>query len=70
MEKLSDYIRISEAEEYLGYSQNSLRRWGYAGNIGEIRHLLNELGKTYPLTAYRTAYEWSSFSKQRRHKGE
>ncbi|WP_437193263.1 helix-turn-helix domain-containing protein [Planctomicrobium sp. SH527] len=42
MEKLSDYLRISEAAEYLGVSPNTLRNWGNAGKIATIRHPVND----------------------------
>ena len=42
MEKLSDYLRISEAAEYLGVSPNTLRNWVNAGKIAAVRHPLND----------------------------
>lgn len=42
MEKLSDYLRISEAAEYLGVSPNTLRNWVNAGKIAAIRHPVND----------------------------
>jgi excisionase family DNA binding protein len=39
--KLSDYLRISEAAEYLGVSPNTLRNWVNAGKIAAIRHPVN-----------------------------
>ena len=41
MTKLSDYLRISEAAEYLGVSQNTLRNWENAGKIVAHRHPVN-----------------------------
>lgn len=42
MEKLSDYLRISEAAEYLGVSPNTLRNWVNAGKVAAIRHPVND----------------------------
>ncbi len=42
MEKLSDYMRISEAANYLGVSPNTLRNWVNAGKIAAIRHPVND----------------------------
>lgn len=42
MEKLSDYLRISEAAAYLGVSPNTLRNWVNAGKIAAIRHPVND----------------------------
>lgn len=42
MEKLRDYLRISEAAEYLGVSPNTLRNWVNAGKIAAIRHPVND----------------------------
>ena len=39
--KLSDYLRISEAAEYLGVSPNTLRNWARAGKIVAHRHPVN-----------------------------
>ena len=39
--KLSDYLRISEAAEYLGVSPNTLRNWENAGKIEAHRHPMN-----------------------------
>jgi excisionase family DNA binding protein len=33
MVKLSDYIKVAEASEILGVSQNTLRAWAEAGKI-------------------------------------
>ena len=41
MEKLSDYLRISEAATYLGVSPNTLRNWVNAGKVAAIRHPVN-----------------------------
>ncbi len=42
MEKLSDYLRITEAAEYLGVSPNTLRNWVTAGKIVAVRHPVND----------------------------
>jgi MerR family transcriptional regulator, copper efflux regulator len=39
--KLRDYLRISEAAEYLGVSPNTLRNWENAGKVVAVRHPLN-----------------------------
>lgn len=41
MDKLRDYLRISEAAEYLGVSPNTLRNWENAGKLVAHRHPLN-----------------------------
>jgi DNA (cytosine-5)-methyltransferase 1 len=42
VEKLSDYLRISEAAEYLGVSPNTLRNWVNADKVVAIRHPVND----------------------------
>ena len=42
MEKLSDYLRISEAADYLCVSPNTLRNWVNAGKVVAIRHPVND----------------------------
>ena len=42
MEKLSDYLRISEAAKHLGVSPNTLRNWVNAGKVAAIRHPVND----------------------------
>jgi excisionase family DNA binding protein len=39
--KLRDYLRISEAAEYLGVSPNTLRNWQNAGKVVAVRHPVN-----------------------------
>jgi MerR family copper efflux transcriptional regulator len=39
--KLSDYLRISEAAEYLGVSPNTLRNWERGEKIVVHRHPMN-----------------------------
>jgi len=39
--KLRDYLRISEAAEYLGVSPNTLRNWENAGKLVAHRHPVN-----------------------------
>lgn len=41
MTKLSDYLRISEAAEYLGVATNTLRNWERMGEIMAHRHPVN-----------------------------
>lgn len=41
MDKLRDYLRISEAAEYLGVSPNTLRNWEKTGKIVAHRHPIN-----------------------------
>ena len=42
MEKLSDYLRISEAAQHLGVSPNTLRNSVNAGKVAAIRHPVND----------------------------
>ena len=42
MDKLKDFLRISEAAEYLGVSPNTLRNWVNAGKIAAVRHPVND----------------------------
>ena len=42
MEKLSDYLHISEAAAYLGVPPNTLRNWVNAGKVVAIRHPVND----------------------------
>lgn len=41
MKNLADFLRISEAAEYLGVSPNTLRNWVNAGKVQAIRHPVN-----------------------------
>jgi len=41
VDKLKDFLRISEAAEYLGVSSNTLRNWENAGKITAHRHPIN-----------------------------
>ena len=41
MTKLRDFLRISEAAEYLGVSPNTLRNWERTGKIVAHRHPVN-----------------------------
>lgn len=41
MPKLDEYLRISEAAEYLGVAPNTLRNWGRVGKLVERRHPVN-----------------------------
>jgi len=42
VDKLRDYLRISEAAEYLGVSPNTLRNWENAGKLVAHRHPINK----------------------------
>jgi DNA (cytosine-5)-methyltransferase 1 len=42
MLKLKEYLRIKQAAEFLGVSQNTLRAWGAAGKLSEYRHPVND----------------------------
>jgi len=39
--KLSDFMKIADAAEYLGVSANTLRNWETAGKILTHRHPVN-----------------------------
>ncbi len=41
MNKLSDFMKIADAAEYLGVSPNTLRNWETAGKILAHRHPVN-----------------------------
>ena len=41
MAKISDYLTIGEAAEYLGVHPDSLRRWDRAGKLEPRRHPIN-----------------------------
>lgn len=41
MQKLRDFLRISEAADYLGVSPNTLRNWENAGKVVAVRHPVN-----------------------------
>lgn len=41
MEKLSAYLTIKEAAEFLGVSLNTLRNWGQQGKVAMHRHPVN-----------------------------
>ena len=41
VDRLKDFVRISEAAEYLGVSPNTLRNWENAGKIAAHRHPVN-----------------------------
>ena len=42
MTKLNEFLRISEAAEYVGVSPNTLRNWENAGKIAAHRHPIND----------------------------
>jgi excisionase family DNA binding protein len=39
--KLKDFLRISDAAEYLGVSPNTLRNWENGGKVVAVRHPVN-----------------------------
>ena len=41
MPRLDEYLQITDAAEYLGVCRNTLRNWGKAGKITELRHPIN-----------------------------
>jgi excisionase family DNA binding protein len=41
MNKISEFLRIKEASDYLGVSPNTLRNWVDAGKIQAFRHPMN-----------------------------
>ena len=41
MNRLNEFLRVSEAAEYLGVSPNTLRNWENAGKIIAHRHPVN-----------------------------
>ncbi len=59
MEELRDFLRISEAAEYLGVSPNTLRNWQNAGKVVAVRHPVSgyRLFKRKDLDALRSQAE-------------
>jgi excisionase family DNA binding protein len=57
--KLRDFLRISEAAEYLGVSPNTLRNWQNAGKVVAVRHPVSgyRLFKRKDLVALRSRVE-------------
>lgn len=41
MPRLDEYLRITEAAEYVGVAPNTLRNWGRNGKLVERRHPVN-----------------------------
>lgn len=41
MQKLTEYIKVAEAADFLGVSQNTLRTWAEAGKIPMHRNPAN-----------------------------
>lgn len=41
MNRLNEFLRVSEAAEYLGVSPNTLRNWENSGKIVGHRHPVN-----------------------------
>ena len=48
MRKLKDFLRISEAAEYLGVPVTTMRNWENAGKVEAVRH---------PVSGYRLLSE-------------
>ncbi len=42
MEKISDFLRVADAADYLGVSPNTLRNWENAGKINALRNPMND----------------------------
>ena len=59
MENLREFLRISEAAEYLGVSPNTLRNWQNAGKVVAVRHPVSgyRLFKRKDLDALRSQAE-------------
>jgi excisionase family DNA binding protein len=59
VEELRDFLRISEAAEYLGVSPNTLRNWQNAGKVVAVRHPVSgyRLFKRKDLDALRSQAE-------------
>ena len=68
MEKLREFLRISEAAEYLGVSPNTLRNWQNAGKVVAVRHPVSgyRLFKRKDLDALRSQAEAVSGGPSRR----
>ena len=41
MNRLNEFLRVSDAAEYLGVSPNTIRNWENAGKIAAHRHPVN-----------------------------
>jgi excisionase family DNA binding protein len=41
MTKLTDYVKTAEAAEFLGVSQNTLRKWAASGDVPMHRNPIN-----------------------------
>ena len=41
MTKLSDYLHTAAADEYLGFAQNTLRKWAACGDVPMHRNPVN-----------------------------
>lgn len=41
MKRLDDYLKIADAAEYLGISQNTLRKWADDGRLAVHRNPMN-----------------------------
>ena len=69
MEKLDEFLQITEAAEFLGVCCNTLRNWGRMGKIPEYRHPVNNyrLYKVHDLESLLESTE-ESLEKTRSHK--
>lgn len=41
METFRDYLKVKEAAEFLGVSQNTIRNWSEKGRLPTTRHPIN-----------------------------
>ncbi|MDF1552470.1 MAG: helix-turn-helix domain-containing protein [Deferrisomatales bacterium] len=41
METFRDYLKVKEAAEFLGVSENTVRNWSRAGKLPTFRHPVN-----------------------------
>ena len=69
MEKVKDYLKIADAAEFLGVSQNTLRSWAEAGKIACRRNPANKyrLFRKQDLEKYLQSLE-ADYQKQQRKK--
>lgn len=68
MEKIKDYLKIADAAEYLGVSQNTLRAWAESGKIPCRRNPANKyrLFRRQDLEAYLKSLESESSEPKRK----
>jgi transposase-like protein len=58
MDKLKDFLRISEAAEYLGVSPNTLRNWSQPGIV--VSTCRPPAATAYPVLSKVTVLAWGS----------